>query len=379
MAERTVQANRAQHDRVVEQKGRPTLTCIRADDEASERAEQLEAVLTRVEDVKERERLVTGYLRWLARLGREARPGSDQPQGRARLQELQQRFTQELEEIIGTPVLPPPIKAYEREGLEPLDAKDVRSGLRKPQWIVVGRQFTPPTTESFDSLTGASLDTAQIIDSRFTDVSFEGASFGPGTILSRTSFSRCSFDNIHANGLRASSVIFEDCTFNGAALNETSFGYCVFRDPHHQSVSSGIELGQAAFTYTNVASVAWQGASMAGASFTECDLHGSALFDCEAGGTVFCRTSLKDVDLSGTDLTQSVFRHCDLRGTVFTPVLGRGSAPTTLSNANLREAFQLNVDGLTSEQRQAASWGDMYVDDFLAELDRLYYEHAVDG
>lgn len=376
MAERT--ARPREHQDEVELKDRPALTCVRADDEASERAEQLEAVLARVGDVKERERLVAGYLHWLSRLGREALPGSDQPQGRARLLDLQQRFTQYLEEIIGTPVLPPAIKAYEQQGLQQLGTRDVKSGLRKPQWIMVGQEFTPPAGEDFhlEPEEKNKLASARIIDSRFTGVNFEGAVFGSGTIMSRTSFIRCSFDNINANGLRASSVIFEDCTFNRAALNKTSFGYCVFRDSHDGSASSGLELEEAAFTYTNITGATWRSATLVAASFTECDMHRSRLLDCEAGGAVFCRTSLKDVDLSGTDLSQSVFRHCDLRGTAFIP--GRGSTPARLEQANLREAFQLDVKALTPDQRRVATYSDMYVDDFVTELDRLYAEHVVD-
>jgi fluoroquinolone resistance protein len=329
-----------------------TRTCVDAVAEAKRAADALRVLLERGSENPQP--VLEAYIRRVSALGYEVAEDGDAAVGRARLLELQQEFAERLGEVLGRPVIPPPLRPFVPEPLSPIDHGTVVNSLlgRLPE--LVARHYVQPSPSN-NAFRGSGLETARIIDSRMEDVDFSEARFGPKTQLLRTRFVRCNFDRVSAGRLRGSTLYFEDCTFNGADFSSASIADSVFTASDQQRCrSERLQLPSASLTTCVFAGLDLPNINISAASFTVCNLNGSNLAGASASASTFCESTLVGCNLGGgSDFSHTFFRNCDLRGASFG---GLSSRPADLGGADLTSVFNLASVEHTSEHERKATW-----------------------
>jgi uncharacterized protein YjbI with pentapeptide repeats len=120
-------------------------------------------------------------------------------------------------------------------------------------------------------------------------------------------------------GLRAFSVVFEDCDLSGLSLVE---------DPVLQDTT---------FTRCRIADATFAGARLRGVTFTGCTLADANLRMIDGERVRFDDTVLTGADLHGAKLVDTRVRGCDLRGSDWTK--------TTLKGVDLRGSRLEDIRG----------------------------------
>ncbi len=329
-------------------------TCVDPVDEAVRVADALRTLLDA--GVEEPRPLIEAYIRRVSVLGFEVTDDGDATVGRAKLLELQEEFADRLGEVLGVRVIPPPLRPFVRERLSPVDHEEVVDALVGKIPELVAQHYVQPEGIA-SAFRGSDLATARIIDCRIEGVNFSRATFGPKTQLLRTRFVRCTFDDLSAEGLRGSSLFFEDCTFNKSNFTAASIADSVFAVSDRALYrSEAIGLATANLTQCVLAGLDFPRANISAASFTGCRLDDTSLSGASAGGASFCESTLIGCDLGGdADFRKAYFRNCDLRGASFG---GDRSAPARLKGADLTSVFNLSTVALTRQHEKEAVWPD---------------------
>jgi uncharacterized protein YjbI with pentapeptide repeats len=324
-------------------------TCVDAVEEAAREAAELRGHLDGA-NVAATERLITAFLALVGRLGREVEDEGESA-GRTRLRELQWEFASMLEQATGEPVRLPRLRPYIPERLRDVTDEDMKGHLRGREPRLIGLRYIAGP----DRRRPSKLQHALLIDCRFEGVDFSGSQFGPQTFLVRTRFVNCQFDGASAGGLRASSLVFDGCSFTGAVFEDCTFGESVFRNRPDElpQTSVSVHFERSTFSYCRLDGLQIPGANISDASFTNCVLDGSDMSGGIGEGAVFCESSLGSCDLGGMNLTNSVFRNCDLRAAKFVSAAGK---PAILGRADLETAFHLSPETIADPRLRGALW-----------------------
>ncbi len=146
-------------------------------------------------------------------------------------------------------------------------------------------------------------------------------------------YDTCTFSKCNLSGSNLSGSMFTDCTFINCNLSLIKTGMTVFRDIQ--------------FSSCKMQGIRFDTCSPFGLSFTfnDCQLTYSSFYKNSIKQTVFKNCLLQETDFTESDLTGAVLENCDCTGAIF--------ENTVLEKADLRTAYNYTINPEINKLKKA--------------------------
>lgn len=158
-------------------------------------------------------------------------------------------------------------------------------------------------------------------------------SFTKNDTVQKGEYEKCNFNSIDFTDKDLSEFIFTDCTFNGCNLSMVSIHKTVFRD--------------VAFRDCKMLGLRFDTCQEFGLSFSfdGCQLDHSSFYQRKIRKTAFRNSQIREVDFTEADLSGVLLENCDLLNAHF--------ERTILEKADLSTAYNFSIDPEGNRIRKA--------------------------